>query len=75
MHSKKYLIANWKMNGLKGDLNQISIIDNFIKKKNNLSGLQCIFCLPYTILGIALTNRKLKNIKFGAQDISNQKII
>ena len=72
MHSKKYVIANWKMNGLRGDLNQISIIDNFIKKKNNLSGLQCIFCLPYTILGIALTNRKLKNIKFGAQDISNQ---
>ena len=34
MHSKKYFIANWKMNGLKADLNQISIVDNFLKKKN-----------------------------------------
>ena len=35
MHSKKYLIANWKMNGLRGDLNQISILNNFIKNLIN----------------------------------------
>ena len=72
MHSKKYFIANWKMNGLKSDLNQISIIDNFLKKKNKISGLNCIFCIPYTILGLALTNYNLKKVKIGAQDTSNE---
>ena len=70
MHSKKYFIANWKMNGLKADLNQISKIDNFLKKKNKLSTLNCIFCIPYTILGLALINFNLKKIKIGAQDVS-----
>ena len=72
MHSKKYFIANWKMNGLKGDLNQISIIDNFLKKKNKISALSCIFCVPYTILGLALINYNLKKVKIGAQDTSNE---
>ena len=72
MHSKKYFIANWKMNGLKADLNQISVIDNFLKNKNKLSTLNCIFCIPYTILGLALINYNLKKVRIGAQDVSNE---
>ncbi len=72
MHSKKYFIANWKMNGLKADLNQISIMDNFLKKKNKFGTLKCIFCIPYTILGLALINLNLKKIKIGAQDVSDE---
>ena len=73
MHSKKYFIANWKMNGLRADLNQISILDKFLKKKNNFSRLKCIFCIPYTILGLAIINLNLKKIKIGAQDVSKDK--
>ena len=72
MHSKKYFIANWKMNGLKADLNQISIVDNFLKKKNKLGALNFIFCIPYTILGLALNNYNLKKVKIGAQDASSE---
>ena len=72
MYSKKYFIANWKMNGLKKDLNQISIIDNFVKKHINFNKFSCVFCLPYTILSLALIKSNLSKIKIGAQDVSNQ---
>ena len=72
MHSKKYFIANWKMNGLKKDLIQISNIENFFKKKINFHNLLCVFCLPYTILGLVVTKLKLRKIKIGAQDVSSK---
>ena len=72
MHSKKYFIANWKMNGLKKDLNQILKVENFLKKKVNPASLNCIFCLPYTILGLTVAILKLSKIKVGSQDLSSE---
>ncbi len=74
MHSKKYFIANWKMHGLKADLKQISIIDNFLRNKNKFRSFNCTFCLPYTILAIALTRYNFRKINIGAQDVSNQSL-
>ena len=34
--------------------------------------MNCIFCIPYTILGLALINYNLKKVKIGAQDVSNE---
>ncbi len=72
MYSKKYFIANWKMNGLKKDLGQIDNVEKYLLKNKKLRNLNCIFCLPYTLLGFASHKLKLKKANLGAQNISNK---
>lgn len=72
MHSKKYFIGNWKMNGLKKDLIHLLTVEKFLKKNIKYKAANYIFCIPYTILGFGIFNKKLKIIKLGSQDISKK---
>jgi len=70
MHSKNYFIANWKMNGDAKDLQNISKVEKYLKMKKNIEELECVFCLPFTLLGFAKSHFKNSQIKFGSQDLS-----
>ncbi len=72
MHLKKYFIANWKMNGLKKDLNQVENVEKFLLKNKTLGNLKCVFCIPYTLLGFASCKLILKKVILGAQNISKK---
>ena len=73
MHSKKYFIANWKMNGEPKDLGRIYKIEKFLKISKKKFNLNCIFCLPFTLLGL-INKKKISVIKIGSQDISASSI-
>ena len=73
MYLKKYFIANWKMNGEPKDLDRIYKIEKFLKNFKKKFNLNCIFCLPFTLLGL-INNKKISIIKIGSQNISASSI-
>ena len=73
MYSKKYFIANWKMNGEPKDLDRIYKIEKFLKNFKKKFNLNCIFCLPFTLLGL-INNKKISVIKIGSQNITASSI-
>jgi len=73
MYSKKYFIANWKMNGEPKDLDRIYKIEKFLKNFKKKINLNCIFCLPFTLLGL-INHKKISVIKIGSQNIAASSI-
>lgn len=64
MQDKKFIIANWKMNG------QLSSSIDFIKNINNIKDdKEIIICPPFTLIK-TLIDYSFDNIEFGAQDCS-----
>ena len=64
MPSKKYIVGNWKMNGLTGDLHELTKIDNFAK---DMSQADVAVALPFTLLEKAACHAD--TIRIGSQNV------
>ncbi len=65
MKRVNYIIANWKMNGLKDSIKLVDSIEKHIKKTNNKKS-KVIICPPFIFLSDFIN--KVKSLNYGAQD-------
>ena len=65
--AKKFIVGNWKMNGLRKD---IDILDSLVAGVNDIdsSKVEIVVCPPFTLTAGAVVLTKGSVIKVGAQD-------
>ena len=66
MKRNNYVVANWKMNGLRSFIKIFNAINKHLISKK-LNNTNVIVCPPYTLINTLVSSKKSK-VMMGAQD-------
>ena len=67
MKRTKFVIGNWKMNGLKSSMNIYEGVNKHMLSNKKSSDLNVVICPPFTLINL-FSSKKTSKIMIGAQD-------
>ena len=67
MKRTKFVIGNWKMNGLKSSMNIYESVNKHMLSNKKSSDLNVVICPPFTLINL-FSSKKTSKIMIGAQD-------
>lgn len=67
MKRTKFVIGNWKMNGLKSSMNIYESVNKHMLSNKKSSHLNVVICPPFTLINL-FSSKKTSKIMIGAQD-------
>jgi|TARA_B110000977_G_scaffold186500_1_gene252547 triosephosphate isomerase len=67
MKRTKFVIGNWKMNGLKSSMNIYEGVNKHMLSNKKSSHLNVVICPPFTLINL-FSSKKTSKIMIGAQD-------
>ena len=67
MKRTKFVIGNWKMNGLKSSMNIYEGVNKHMLSNKKSSDLNVVICPPFTLINL-ISSKKTSKIMIGAQD-------